>query len=107
MLISSVATGGQIVSAGEDPSFYDDIGCLAADAARAVAAGTRAYVRTAAGTWVDAEAAAYARPEGAQTPMGSGVLAYETADAARAAAPGAEVLTWNDVVAREAREAQR
>jgi copper chaperone NosL len=106
MLISSDATGGQIVSPHDDPRFYDDIGCLAADAAR-LSGDARVYVRTASGTWADAVTAAYARPAGSRTPMGSGLIAFETTAAAQAAAPGAPVLTWDDVVARETAEASQ
>ena len=106
MLISSDATGGQIVAPHDDPRFYDDIGCLAADAAR-LAGDARAYVRTASGAWADARTAAYARPPGGRTPMGSGVIAFETAAAAQAAAPDTPILTWHDVVALETAEARK
>ena len=110
MLISTEATGGQVVSTREEPRFYDDIGCLAADMAGSSGSdthGRRTYVRTRAGAWIDAGSAAYARPPGANTPMGSGILAFETIEAARAAAPGANPLAWVEVIAQETREARR
>ena len=104
MLISSDATGGQIVSARAEPRFYDDIGCLAADAPHD-AAQTRIYVRTTAGTWMEARAAAFAEVPAANTPMGSNILAFASESAARAAVAGGRVLTWPDVV-RTTGEAQ-
>lgn len=102
MLISSTATGGQIVSANEDPRFYDDIGCLAADVAADSAghrAATRIYVRLSGrDEWIEAETAHYAQLNEAQTPMGSGVLAFRTADEAQGADRAGRALTWTDVI---------
>jgi copper chaperone NosL len=101
MLISSAATGGEIVSAGSDPRFYDDIGCVAADSATPGSAGdgTRTYVRVSGrDEWIEAGRAHYAQPAEAQTPMGSGVMAFATADEARAADRAGRALTWHNVV---------
>jgi len=97
MLISNRSGGGEIVAAGEDTRFYDDIGCLAADAASRPER-SKVYVRLNGDTFVEAEAAFYARPPGARTPMGSGLVAFRTADEARAADPSGRVLGWNDVL---------
>ena len=93
MLISTEVGSAQIVSADADTRFYDDVGCLAADWARH-ARGDRAFVRVAAGAWIDAADAVYARPGAARTPMGSGLVAYRSA----ADAAGAATLTFEDVV---------
>jgi hypothetical protein len=106
MLISSDASGGQVVSTQGAPRFYDDVGCLAADAP-SENAGTRAYVRTATGAWIAAAAAAYAQPAGAHTPMGSGLVAFDTVEQARAADRAGRALSWQDVVTRETSEARR
>ena len=89
--------GGEIVAAGEDTRFYDDVGCLAADAASRPER-SKVYVRLAGDTFVEAAAAFYARPAGARTPMGSGLVAFGTADEARAADRAGHVLGWNDVL---------
>jgi hypothetical protein len=93
MLISNEAGSAQIVSAGTDTRFYDDVGCMAADWA-GHARGDRAFVRVATGAWIDAADAVYARPTAARTAMGSGLVAYRSA----ADANGAATLTFEDVV---------
>jgi hypothetical protein len=95
MLISSDATGAQIVSRDGPTRFYDDIGCLAADATH-IGRASRAFVRVADG-WIDVNEASFARPAGAHTPMGSGILAFRSADAARAADAHGRALAWADV----------
>jgi nitrous oxide reductase accessory protein NosL len=97
MLISSENGGGEILSAGEDTRFYDDIGCLAADWG-AHRDGARAFVRLGSGAWADAQHASYAQPRSARTPMGSGLAALATAAEARAADRAGRALTWNDVM---------
>jgi hypothetical protein len=106
MLISGDATGGQIVSASGEPRFYDDIGCLAADAGR-LGPNARAYVRTVTGSWTAAENAGYARTGKTATPMGSGIVAFETVDAARASVSVAQALAWPDVVTLQSSEVRR
>ena len=98
MLISTERGNAQIVSATEETRFYDDIGCLSADWP-AHSAGAHAFVRVAGG-WADAGTAAYARPSGARTAMGSGVVAFASAADARAAAGGPDVMTFDNVVQR-------
>jgi len=93
MLISNEAGSAQIVSAGTDTRFYDDVGCLAADWATH-APGDHAFVRVATGAWIDAADAVYARPAAARTAMGSGLVAYRSA----ADAAGAATVTFADVV---------
>lgn len=88
MTISNVRVAAQIAAPGEEPLFYDDIGCLA----RAIAAGQPrefAYVaehRT--GAWVPAPAAVYTRVPTLATPMGSHVVAHAD-EASRHADPSA------------------
>jgi copper chaperone NosL len=101
MILSSDRNAAQAVSAAEDPLFYDDIGCLARDR-RVPGPDTRLYVRgSGADGWLAVDSAWFARPPGADTPMGYGVLAYETAAAARAADREAEARSWADIL-REA-----
>ena len=97
MLISTESGGGQILSAVEEPRFYDDLGCLAADW-HDHGAGAHAYVRLADGGWVDAATAVYARPADARTAMGSGLAAYASADEARTADSGGRLMIFADVV---------
>ena len=98
MLISTEQGGGQIVSTQEETRFYDDVACLAADW-NAHRNNATAYFRLAAGGWIEAKDASFARPAAVQTPMGSGLVAFATIAEARAADAGGRVLTWADVVA--------
>jgi copper chaperone NosL len=80
---------------------YDDIGCLV----RAILAGHRevpaAWVEDhATGTFVPLLSAHLVRAESAATPMGSGLVAFADADAARdhARAHGGRVMAFEDVL---------
>lgn len=81
MYVSDAALAAQIVARGEEPRFFDDIGCLAAYLrAHPHTAGATAYVadhRTHA--WVAADRAVYSRVPTLDTPMGSHLIAHEDA----------------------------
>jgi copper chaperone NosL len=92
MAVSSPRFAAQIVAPGEEPLFFDDLGCLVTylDLRKTVGAGAVAYVadhRT--GTWVAAAAATITRVEGLSTPMGSHLIAHES-PASRDADPAAQ-----------------
>jgi hypothetical protein len=70
--------------------FFDDPGCMAAWLRQHGGQAERAWVRSAAGTWIDAHGARFARGE--QSPMGYGFAPAEAGDAA-----------WSDVEAEAAR----
>jgi hypothetical protein len=99
MIVSDARLAAQIVARGEEPQFFDDIGCLRAYLQAAhPPADALAYVadhRT--GDWVRAVDAVYAKSHTVATPMGSGLLAWkDTASrAADPAAAGGEPLTWD------------
>ena len=82
MAVSAPRFAAQLVAPGEEPRFFDDLGCLR-DWLRAHPTpprGAVAYVadhRT--GAWVRAAAAAYARVPGLATPMGSELVAHQDA----------------------------
>lgn len=99
MLISTSAGGGEIVSDTEETRFYDDIACLVADWGSRPA-GARAYVRLSAGTWADAPAASYAEAQGVRTAMGSGLVAFATADEARHADRAGRAMSWQEIQQR-------
>lgn len=99
MMISTEKGSSQIVSAREDTRFYDDLACLRADWP-AHSQDAAAFVRVdlaGATEWKDAMAAFYARPAGAQTPMGSGIVAFADAGAARAADREGRAYTWDEL----------
>jgi len=97
MLISSDAGCGEILSAAADTRFYDDVGCLAADWTTH-GAGARAFLRLPDGRWQDAQTAAYARPQGAHTAMGSGFVAFASQAEATAADRDGHALTFDDLL---------
>jgi copper chaperone NosL len=78
MSVSDVHFAAQIVAPGEEPRFFDDIGCLARALSTAdLPDGAIAFVadhRT--GEWVKAEGATYTRVDTLATPMGSHLVAH-------------------------------
>jgi copper chaperone NosL len=95
MPVSDASLAAQLVAPGEEPKFFDDIGCLRDFlSGKASGAGETAYVadhRTK--EWVRASSAVYTRAAIA-TPMGSHWIAHATGssrDADPAARGGAEV----------------
>jgi copper chaperone NosL len=97
MAVSSARFASQVVAPGEEPRFFDDLGCLAAYLHEhpAQPAGAVAYVadhRTAA--WVPAADAIFTKVPALETPMGSHVVAHASAasrDADEAARGGTPV----------------
>jgi copper chaperone NosL len=87
MTVSASDVVAQIVAPGEEPLFFDDIGCLAAfvKAHADLSNGAVAYVsdhRTHA--WVRAHRAVYTRVPGLDTPMGSHLVAHADAQSRQA-----------------------
>ena len=87
MTVSDPRTAAQIVAPGEEPMFFDDIGCLAAYLRQGPppAKGAVAYVadhRTRA--WVLASRATYTRVARLETPMSSHLVAHADAASVRA-----------------------
>jgi hypothetical protein len=97
MLISSDANAAQSQAHGRSTRFCDDIGCLAADA-DAQDDGTNRYVRLVSGAWATTDAAWFARSASAKTPMDYGILAFATADEARAADRDGQAYEWPAIV---------
>ena len=103
MAVSDRRFAAQIVARGEDPLFFDDLGCL-----RDYVLGHEDLPRSAAvfvadhrtGEWIEARKAVFARQPSLATPMASGLVAHADAasrdrdpEAAGArAVPAAEVL---------------
>ena len=91
MMVSDRRFAAQLVARGEEPLFFDDLGCLRDHLAEHPGEPTAftAWVadhRTA--DWVLAERAVYSRVEGLATPMSSHLIAHADA-ASRAADPAA------------------
>ena len=71
---------GQLVSPGDEPLFFDDVGCLRDHLARTPApAGAVAFVTSyATGQWVRADAAVFVEQPSVATPMGSHLIAFRS-----------------------------
>ena len=79
MAVSDAHTAGQIVAPGEEPLFFDDIGCLASYLAGLTRLPERARVFVAdhhTKAWISADAAVYTRVSSLDTPMGSHLVAH-------------------------------
>ena len=78
MTVVDARLASQVVARGEEPRFFDDIGCLGAYLRdNSADARWRVYVadhRT--GEWVDANLAVYGRDAALATPMGSHLFAH-------------------------------
>lgn len=89
MSVGDMRFAAQIVAPGEEPVFFDDLGCLThfVTGGDPLPPGAVVYVSDhAARTWVRADQAVFTRVEKLDTPMGSGLLAHKDA-AARDADP--------------------
>jgi copper chaperone NosL len=91
MAVSSPRFAAQLAAPGEDPRFFDDLGCLVTylSQPQPPPAHAVAYVadhRT--GEWVAAARATLTRVDGLSTPMGSHLIAHASA-ASRDADPDA------------------
>jgi copper chaperone NosL len=79
MAVSEARFAAQVVAPGEEPLFFDDVGCLR-DYLRGgarVAAGSVAFVADHhTREWVEAGRAVYTRVPGLGTPMGSNLIAH-------------------------------
>ena len=97
MMVSGRRFASQIVARGEEPLFFDDLGCLATYLEKApLAAGAVIFVadhRTS--EWVTADRAVFSRVPTIDTPMGSHIVAHasEASRAQDTAAAGGTVLT--------------
>ena len=102
MPVSDRRLSAQIVESGEEPKFFDDLGCLRDHlSGRALSPRAAIYVadhRT--GAWVPAEAAVYTRCPSVSTPMGSHLLAHADASSRDRdpAARNGEPVTMREVL---------
>jgi copper chaperone NosL len=82
MAVSTPVFAAQLVAPGENPRFFDDLGCLAnyLKAGKAPSGAVAFVADHRTKEWVRADRAVYTRVPGLETPMGSQVIAH--ADAA-------------------------
>jgi len=80
--ISELAFASQVVGAGESPLFFDDLTCLGSYLASVATPPEKAAVFVTehlTGRWIPANAAVFSRVMNVRTPMGSHLLAHESA----------------------------
>jgi copper chaperone NosL len=86
-------------SAGEEERF-DDLGCMVAFLNEGKPADWTAWVHDATtDTWVSASSSWYARAGATHSPMGSGIVAYASREAATKAAGASAPLSWTELLA--------
>jgi copper chaperone NosL len=111
MLVSDPRTAAQLVAPGEEPAFFDDVGCLARYLREhPPRRGAVAYVADhRSGAWVPAREASYVLQPAASTPMGSHLLAYRDPNSRDAdpAARGGRSLDLREVFGEASQEAAR
>jgi copper chaperone NosL len=81
MIVSDRRLASQIVVRGEEPKFFDDLGCLAKFLEEHQLPDAAVFVadhRT--GEWTPATGAVYSRVARTTTPMASGLIAHATSD---------------------------
>ena len=91
MAVSSVRFAAQIAAPGEEPLFFDDLGCLVTYLNQRPVLSPQAVAYVAdhrSGAWVAAASATITRVDGLSTPMGSHLVAHDT-PASRDADPAA------------------
>jgi copper chaperone NosL len=78
MAVSDARFAAQLVAPGEEPRFFDDVGCLSAflKAGRAPAGATAFVADHRTREWIRADRAVYTRVPGLETPMGSKLVAH-------------------------------
>jgi copper chaperone NosL len=96
MLVSREAQSAEWIAAGEEPRFYDDLGCLATDPWTVPGRSAR-FVHVGR-TWSPAETCFYARPTDASTPMGYGAVAFATREEAASRDREGRARSWQDLV---------
>ena len=96
MLVSRGDQSAEWIAEGEEPRFYDDVGCLATDPWSAPGRNAR-FVHVGR-TWAPPETSFFARPSNASTPMGYGVAAFATRKEAASRDREGRAWTWQELV---------
>lgn len=108
MVVSDLHFAAQIVASGEEPLFFDDLGCLSTylQRERPSPAAVIYVADHRTGSWITASSAVYTRPPGPSvTPMGGGTIAHAdraSRDADPLASGGIDV-PWTHLAGQGAR----
>ena len=102
MLISDPRFAAALLTVEGESRKYDDIGCLLDDYTHSGIKAAGIYVHDYnTGAWLDAKAPNFLQID-MHTPMASGLVAFGDRAAAEAFAPGAAVMSFEQVVAMQA-----
>ena len=105
MTVLDAKLAAQLLAAGEEPRFFDDIGCLAAYLGAHPSEDATAYVADhGSGHWIEASRAIYGRDAALATPMNSHLFAHGSAEARAAdtTVKSDRPLTYAEVIGRHA-----
>jgi copper chaperone NosL len=101
MTVADAHVAAQVVARGEEPRFFDDIGCLAGwlKDARVPDGGVAFVADHRSARWVRADRAVYTKASGVSTPMASSIIAHadRASRDADPAAMGGRTLSVADV----------
>lgn len=101
MAVSSQAFAAQIIAPGEEPRFFDDVGCLRAYLEQGATPAPRSVAFVASyrtHEWVPAREAVYLKDDTIETPMGFHYVAFASeSERAAAASRGGSRLGPDDV----------
>jgi copper chaperone NosL len=103
MIVSEARYAAATATASGQTLVFDDIGCLLQYRQKHSAAWAAVWVHDyETQTWLRADSAWYLVSPAVHSPMGWGIAAFATEDAAqrRRGEPGGDVLDWNGLSAR-------
>jgi copper chaperone NosL len=101
MIISDPKFAAALLTTDRESRKYDDIGCMLDDYVQYGLNVAASYVHDYnSEAWLDAKAAFFVEAD-VHTPMASGLVAFGERAAAEAFAPGADVMTFDEVTARQ------
>jgi copper chaperone NosL len=101
MIVSEARHAAQFHTRTGSVAFYDDLGCLLERHAGPDTDPQAVFAGGDGATWIPGTSGYVVRAPGLTTPMGSGLAAFATSDAARAEAarrPGAAVFSLRDLL---------
>jgi copper chaperone NosL len=101
MIISDERFAAALTADTAEPVVFDDVGEMLQAVAAEGLNGRRAWAHDRESkTWIDAATATYVAGDPATTPMGTGIVAFASRDAAEAfaAAHGAAFASWEDAL---------
>ena len=101
MIISDERFAGALVAADGSAELFDDVGEMVQTVGEEGLQSRRAWAHDRnSAAWIDAVMASYVQGDAGTTPMGTGIVAFASGEAAQAFAAehGGALLSWNDAI---------